>query len=76
MEDRRDEAREHLLRFGRRVRHLRQAREMSQERLADIAGFHRTIIGFIERGDREVGISKLWPLADALGVTVADLFVE
>lgn len=49
---------------------------MSQERLADIAGFHRTIIGFIERGDREVGISKLWPLADALDVTVADLFID
>lgn len=68
--------REHLLCFGRRVRDLRRARDLSQERLADLAGFHRTIIGFIERGDREVGISKLWPLADALGVSVSDLFTD
>lgn len=47
---------------------------MSQERLAHEAELHRTVIGFIERGDREVGISKLWRLADALDVEVADLF--
>ena len=63
-----------LLAFGNRVRELRTARRLSQEQLAHEAGLHRTVVGFIERGDREVGISKLWPLALALGVEVADLF--
>jgi len=34
------------------------------------------VVGFIERGDREVGLSKVWPLADALGVPAADLFAD
>lgn len=64
---------QNLINFGHRVRQLREARHLSQEQLAHDAGLHRTVIGFIERGDREVGISKIWPLARALGVTAADL---
>lgn len=64
----------HLLAFGNTVRALRKERQLSQEQLAHLAGMHRTIVGFIERGDREVGISKLWPLAEALQVPVAALF--
>lgn len=56
------------------MRKLRLQRDLSQEQLAHEAGLHRALIGFIERGDREVGISKLWPLANALGVNVGDLF--
>lgn len=44
------------------------------EQLAHAADLHRTVVGFIERGEREVGISKVWPLADALGVRPSDLF--
>lgn len=55
---------------------LREETRLSQEKLAEAAGFHRTVIGFIERGEREIGISKLWPLAQALGVEVPDLFAE
>lgn len=75
-EGQRDEARERVMRFGRRVKALRQAHGLSQEQLAHRAGFDRAAIGFIERGDREPGISKVVPLADALGVSVADLFTE
>jgi transcriptional regulator with XRE-family HTH domain len=60
--------------FGARVRVLREERGLTQERLAHDAGFHRTVIGFIERGERDIGISKLWPLAGALGIEVRDLF--
>jgi transcriptional regulator with XRE-family HTH domain len=46
----------------------------TREQLAHEAGLHRTVVGFIERGEREVGIAKLWPLAAALGVPVSALF--
>ena len=72
--DRHNEARENLLWFGRRVRTLRHSRDLTQEDLAIAAGFDRAVIGFIERGERNIGISHLWPLAGALGVTTADLF--
>lgn len=53
---------------------LRVQRDLTQEQLALAAGFGRTVVGYIERAERDVGISHLWPLADALGVDVADLF--
>jgi transcriptional regulator with XRE-family HTH domain len=31
-------------------------------------------VGFIERGEREVGVTKVWALADALGVSASELF--
>jgi len=65
----------HLAAFGGRIRALREAKGLSQEQLAHESGLHRTVVGFIERGEREIGISKIWPLAEALGVTPADLFL-
>ncbi|GAB2469301.1 helix-turn-helix domain-containing protein [Jatrophihabitans fulvus] len=67
-------ASKHLREFGLRVRALRRRRELTQEALAHDAGLHRTVVGYIERAEREVGISVLWPLAAALGVGVSDLF--
>lgn len=68
------ERNQHLIEFGSRIRDLREARRLSKEQLAHAAGLHRTVVGFIERGDREVGISKVWALAAALGVPAAELF--
>lgn len=69
-------AQEHLLTLGRTVRALRLDRGLSQEQLAHASGIHRAVIGFIERGERDIGVSHLWPLADALGVDVRALFSE
>ena len=60
--------------FGHRVKVLRVERNLTQEQLALAAGLGRTVVGYIERAERDVGISHLWPLADALGVRVADFF--
>lgn len=60
--------------MGSRVRVLRATLHISQEALAHRAGLHRTVVGFIERGEREPGVLTVWKLADALNVTPAELF--
>ncbi len=63
-------------RFGRRVRALREAKGWSQESFAEECGLHRTYIGGIERGERNVGLVNVERIAMALGVSIADLFTE
>jgi transcriptional regulator with XRE-family HTH domain len=72
VQDRVDRAR--LRKFGRRVRQLRREKELSQEQLAHLAGLHRAEVGFVERAEREIGLLKVWRLADALDVEAGDLF--
>lgn len=64
----------HLRELGARVRDLRHAAGMTQERLAEQADLHRAAVGHIERGEREMGVAKVWELASALGVRPSDLF--
>ena len=67
----RDRAR--TLAIGRRVRELRTGQGITQETLAERARVHRAVIGFVERGEREPGVSLVWRLADGLGVSLAAL---
>ena len=54
----------------------RKARGISQEELADLAGLHRTYVGSIERGERNVSIDNIERLAGALRLDVIDLLVR
>lgn len=56
------------------VRRLRTTREISQERLAELAGNTAKHIGQIERGEVNVGLDILERIAAALAVDIADLF--
>ncbi len=60
--------------FGERVRALRSALGLSQEALAERADLHRTYVGSVERGERNIGLDNIHALADALDVPAADLF--
>jgi transcriptional regulator with XRE-family HTH domain len=62
-----------LLRFGNQVRKLREERGFSQEKLAEISGMHRTYLGGIERGERNVALCNILRLSRALGVHASDL---
>jgi transcriptional regulator with XRE-family HTH domain len=63
-----------LVSFGRRVRRLRMAMGVSQEALGERSGIHRTYVGGIERGERNISLLNIAKLADGLGVGIADLF--
>jgi transcriptional regulator with XRE-family HTH domain len=63
-----------LVAFGERVRLLRLAKHLSQERLAQLAGLHRTHVGQIERGEQAANLVNIGRLSRALGVELAELF--
>lgn len=59
--------------FGINVRSLRMTKGLSQEKLGDACSLHRTYIGSIERGERNISIDSMERIATALGVEVPDL---
>jgi transcriptional regulator with XRE-family HTH domain len=62
--------------FAARLRSLRQKKALSQEMLADLAGLHRTYVGSVERGERNISIDNMARLAKALGVPLVELLKE
>jgi transcriptional regulator with XRE-family HTH domain len=63
-------------RLATNLRVWRKQRGISQERLADLAGLHRTYVGSIERGERNVSIDNIERLAVALGLEVVELLAS
>lgn len=62
-----------LEKFGAQVRQLRKALGLSQEDLAELTDLHRTYIGGIERGERNVALINIIRLAKALNVSPSEL---
>lgn len=63
----------YLIVLGHTIREFRKRQGLSQEALAEKAGLHRTYIGSVERGERNVTVTSLSRIAKALGVRPADL---
>jgi len=59
--------------FGKRILNLRRVQRLSQEDLAEVAGLHRTYVGDVERGERNIALRNIVRLARALNVTPSDL---
>ena len=62
-----------LLKFGERIHNLRKQINISQEDLAHKAGVHRTYIGMIERGEKNITLENINKLAIALEISIGDL---
>ena len=62
--------------FGTNVRKYRTQIGISQEKLAEISGLHRTYISDVERFQRSISLENIQKIADALGVETYNLFIE
>jgi transcriptional regulator with XRE-family HTH domain len=64
------------VRFGKRLREIRTRKGISQEKLAELAGLHRTYVSSVERGERNISLVNIESLAEALGVPMAALMPD
>jgi transcriptional regulator with XRE-family HTH domain len=65
--------REILVKFGKKVREERKKLGYSQEVLAEKAGVHRTYIGMIERGEKNITLANIQKVSKALKVKISEL---
>ena len=61
------------MRVGQNLRAYRHARGLSQEAFADLIEFHRTYMGGVERGERNLTLRSLERIADRLAVDPVSL---
>ena len=61
---------ERMIAFGKRVREVRKSKEISQERLAEMAGIDRSYMGNIERGEKNITLKKVYEICDALEIEI------
>jgi len=54
--------------FAVNVKYYRQLKEISQEKLAELSGLHRTYISAIERERRNISVDNIEKIAVALGI--------
>jgi transcriptional regulator with XRE-family HTH domain len=63
-----------LIKFGKKIKQLRDERDISQERLGELAKVHRTYVGMIERGEKNITLTNIEKFAKALKVSISELF--
>jgi transcriptional regulator with XRE-family HTH domain len=63
-------------RLGDRIRERRLAMNLTQAALAEQCRLHRTFVGSVERGERNVALLSLRKIARALRTTPAELLEE
>ena len=54
--------------LGQNIRRERLARGLSQEDFAQVLGYHRTYVGGLERGERNLSLRAIERISDTLGV--------
>ncbi|MBB3132246.1 transcriptional regulator with XRE-family HTH domain [Paenibacillus rhizosphaerae] len=61
--------------IGQRIRDLRKQNNLSQEQLGELAGFHFSYIGGLERGQKNITLLNLEKIAAALNVPLHEIFI-
>lgn len=65
-----------LIEFGKKVREIRLSKKLSQEDLAEKANVHRTYIGMVERGEKNISLKNIQKIAKALEVKIGELMKD
>ena len=65
-----------VLTFGLAVKKYRLAKELSQEKLAELSGLHRNLIGLVERDKISASVESIFSICDALNIQPSALFLE
>ena len=60
--------------IGQRIRNYRTQQNLSQEKLAEMAGCHPTYIGQLERGEKNATLESVEKIASALNIPLSRLF--
>lgn len=60
--------------IGQRIRNYRTQKELSQEKLAELAGCHPTYIGQLERGEKNATLESVEKIASAMDISLSELF--
>jgi transcriptional regulator with XRE-family HTH domain len=61
--------------FGQNVRKYREAKGLSQEKLAELSRLHRTYISAVERGKRSISLINIGKISNALDIEPNKLFI-
>ena len=64
------------MRFGKNVQEYRKAQMLSQEKLAELVGVHRTYIGMIERAEKNITLCNIEKIANALNISISKLLED
>lgn len=62
-----------IIEFGQKIKQLRNQKNISQEKLSFLTGFHRTYIGMIERGERNISLTNIAVFAKVFEMSISEL---
>ncbi len=69
-----EEAKKNLKTFGSRIQELRKKNNLTQSELAERIGLSTNFIGMVERGERNTSVDKIFKLAKAFNISLAQFF--
>lgn len=69
-----EETKKNLKTFGSRIQELRKKNNLTQSELAKKIGLSTNFIGMVERGERNTSVDKIFKLAKAFNISLAQFF--
>lgn len=69
-----EEIKKNLKTFGSRIQELRKKNNLTQSELAEKIGLSTNFIGMVERGERNTSVDKIFKLAKAFNISLAQFF--
>lgn len=69
-----EETKKNLKNFGSRIQELRKKNNLTQSELAEKIGLSTNFIGMVERGERNTSVEKIFKLAKAFNISLAQFF--